>query len=396
MAGLYIHIPFCQSRCIYCDFFSTTCTHRMEAYVGAVTRELELRRHYLPHTGARPLLHTVYIGGGTPSLLPTPLLYRLFEGIARWYDIAPQAEVTIEANPDDVHDPWIATLHHTPVNRVSLGIQSFDDPTLRLLNRRHNAQQAIGAVRRLQEAGIADISIDLMYGLPGQTAEQWKADLHTALALAPTHLSAYALIYEEHTRLWTMRQRGEVAEADEQLSLHMYSLLMDTLAQAGYEHYEISNFALPGHRARHNSSYWQGVPYIGCGAAAHSYDGSNRQWNCSDLEEYIGGVMGCTSQQAAAHGTWVTHERLTDDERYNDLIITALRTADGLDVAALRQRFGQARASYCLKAARPHIEAGRLTLTDGKEQPASGLLRLTRQGLFLSDGVMSDLLYVED
>lgn len=374
-AGLYLHVPFCQSRCVYCDFYSTTCGPAERGrYVEALCRELEARADEVP--GRR--LATVYLGGGTPSQLSPAELERVFSAVGRLFRLAPDAEVTLEANPDDLTPAYVDALLALPVNRVSLGVQTFCDARLRLLHRRHTGREAVEAVERLAAAGFDNLSVDLIYGLPGQTLDEWDDDLVRALALPVCHLSAYALIYEEGTALWQMRQRGEVREADDELSLAMFERLMDRAAAAGFDHYEISNFARPGWRARHNSSYWTGAPYVGCGPGAHSFDGrSTRRRNLPDLAAYT----------ALSPRVPMEEEHLTPDEQFNDYILTALRTADGLSLDALGVRFGLGARAEVERTARRHVEGGRLSLADGR-------LRLTRRGLFVSDDVMSDFMRV--
>lgn len=343
-----------------------------------------------------PVIETIYIGGGTPSTLDTSLLEPIFEVIYRTYNVSDRAEITIEANPDDLTPRKIKSLRTLPVNRLSMGVQTFDDGKLRLLHRRHNGEQAIRAVHDCQDAGFDNISIDLIYGLPAQSLREWETDVNTALSLNVQHISAYALIYEEGTPLWEMRKRHVVEEADEELSLEMFSLLMCRLENAGFEHYEISNFARPGFRSRHNSSYWKGIPYLGCGPSAHSFDGRNRQWNHPDLNVYIDKVGKCLSSEEFNRAPWIEQEKLNLYERYNDCIITSLRTSDGLNLSELKRKFSQPLTDYCLQAAAVHLRNGQLEITEKKEQAPEGLLKLTRRGIFLSDGIMSDLLYVPD
>ena len=396
MAGIYLHIPFCTSRCVYCDFYSTQYQDKKKDYVNALVRELRLRADYLRRGGERTTIQTIYLGGGTPSTLETSMLETIFNALYSTYDIAPQAEITLEANPDDLTPRKIHELHSLPVNRLSIGIQTFDSDRLRLLRRRHNGTQAFRAVRDSQEAGYDNISIDLIYGLPGQTLDTWAADLQTAVELQVQHISAYSLIYEKGTPLWDMRDRHQVEEADEELSLKMFNLLIDTLTDNGFEHYEISNFARPGFRSRHNSSYWQGIPYLGCGPSAHSYDGKDRQWNNPDLIAYINQIGKCSRPEDFDNAPWIVKEKLNLYERYNDFIITALRTTDGVDLNQMKTDFGQRLHDYCLQTAAPYLQNGLLERTyNEKEQAPKDLLRLTRRGLFLSDGIMSDLLYVE-
>ena len=403
MAGIYIHVPFCQSRCAYCDFYSTTLLAHREAYVDTVCRELRLRLHELQ---GEPI-KTIYFGGGTPSTLtieelrrileasPLPLPRRgdsdLSEGLniseANWknppFIVTPPreglGEATLEANPDDLTEEYIQGLRTLPINRVSLGIQSFHDRTLRLVGRRHTAKEAIDAVHRLQQAGLTNISIDLIYGLPGETLDDWAYSLDQAISLGVKHISAYHLTYEEGTRLWRMQEQGLVAPIDEEQSVRSFELLREKLLAAGYEHYEISNFALPGYHSRHNSSYWQGIKYIGIGPGAPSYDGSNRRWNLSSLTNYI----------ATPHEEDVPHEveHLTTDERYDERIITELRTAQGIDLTELKADFGERYHTHCLHCAAPYIERGQLIHT------ADNRLHLTPESILVSDAVMRDLLY---
>ncbi|MGN0036041.1 MAG: radical SAM family heme chaperone HemW [Bacteroidaceae bacterium] len=376
MAGLYLHIPFCPTRCIYCDFYSSTDRRWLTRYVSALCRELEARRDYL----GGEALHTVYFGGGTPSVLPIEALHTLFAAIDRIYGLSACEEITLEANPDDLDDNYVRGLSSLPVGRVSLGVQTFSDPLLHLLRRRHTALQAVEAVRRLRRAGFSNLSIDLIYGLPGQTSDQLSADLRQAVDLGVEHLSAYHLTYEEGTALWRMRQKGLVAEADEETSVTLFDCLVDTLSRAGYEHYEISNFCLPGRHSRHNSAYWDGTPYLGCGAAAHSFDGcASRQWNVSSVQAYVEGWE--------AGGAAFEVETLSPAERYNDYVLTALRTRRGLRLDRLAQ-FGPSFVRHCLACAEPHVARGLLQAEEGR-------LHLTRAGIFVSDGIIADLIWAD-
>lgn len=377
MAGLYLHIPFCRTRCIYCDFYSTVGEEGQTRYVEALLSEWRLRRGELRGES----VDTIYIGGGTPSQLSPRLLERLFEGLSADIDMGHCREITFEANPDDVTPAYAAVLEVLPVDRVSMGVQSFSDENLRFLRRRHTAAQALDAVTHLWRAGFSRISIDLIYGLPGQTPASLIHDLQQAVALDLPHISAYNLIYEEGTPLDRMRNCGLVQECDESLSLQLFETTVDVLAAAGYEHYEISNFARPGEFARHNTAYWQGIPYLGLGPSAHSYDGVCRRSNPPDLRHYIASV----EQGKTIFDT----EFLDADTRYNDRVITSLRTMWGLDLDAVAADFGEERRRYCLRMARRYIENGLLDVSGGR-------LKLTRRGVFVSDGVMADLLFVGD
>ena len=255
MAGLYIHIPFCSKRCLYCDFFSSTDLHFQKPFIDALIREMELRQNYLKQEP----LETVYFGGGTPSLLPPETFNRLFDAIERLFGLGQCKEITLEANPDDLTPDYVAALRDLPFNRISMGIQSFQDKDLVFLNRRHTCRQAIQAVERCQANGLEEISIDLIYGLPGQTQAEWENNLEEALKLAVPHISAYHLTYEEGTALYKLLAAGKITPAGEEQSVSFFATLIDRLTASGYQHYEISNFALSGHHARHNSSYWKGT-----------------------------------------------------------------------------------------------------------------------------------------
>jgi oxygen-independent coproporphyrinogen-3 oxidase len=376
MAGIYIHIPFCKRRCIYCDFFSTTQSEKKAEYVHALVRELEIRKDYLDNEE----IETIYLGGGTPSQLSQEELEEIFAHIYKVYKVTPDAEITLEANPDDLTPEYVSMLRTLPFNRISMGIQTFQEETLKLLHRRHTAQQAIEAFKRCREAGFQNISIDLMYGLPGETLETWEQDLQQAIALHPEHISAYHLIYEEGTALWNLREQNKVEEAEEELSLTLFKTLIERLTKAGYQHYEISNFCLPGLHSRHNSSYWTGKKYLGCGPSAHSFDGTSRQWNVSSLEKYLEGIR--TDQLD------FEIENLDLYTRYNDFVITSIRTCWGMPLSQLRTNYGETLYNYCLRMAKPHIQQGVLEIKEDT-------LKLTSEGIFISDGIMSDLLWIE-
>ena len=378
MAGLYIHIPFCASRCIYCGFYSTTLMELRDRYVDALCHEMALRQEALVQQGLPlPSLDTIYIGGGTPSQLSPRHLKILFDHINKVFSNN-ATEVTIEMNPDDVTEEYAHALSQLSVNRVSMGAQTFDDTRLRFLNRRHNARQVPQAVKTLREAGIRNISIDMMYGFPGETLDNWQDDITKALDLGVEHLSAYCLMIEEGTVLYEKMRNGEnerMRECDEELERQMYYTLTERLKAAGYEHYEISNFALPGRRSRHNSSYWTDLPYIGLGAAAHSYDGRSRCWNVADIRQYINGIENGSPV--------IDQEWLNDDSRYNDRVMLSLRTCEGIDLSTLQP----ADRTYLLSLAQKYID-NRLLTAEGDH------LRLSNEGLFVSDMIMSDLMKV--
>lgn len=392
MAGLYIHIPFCESRCIYCGFYSTTSLKLRDAYVDALLREMQLR----PIAKLKnSTIETIYLGGGTPSQLSSEQLMRLFCGIGTYIGLDNQEigdthktldnmEITMECNPDDVTEDFCNTLSKLPINRISMGAQTFSDDRLRFLHRRHNAQEVKQAVERLRRIGIHNISIDLMFGFPGETLGDWEADIEEALALGVEHISAYSLMYEEGTTLYRMLESGRVEEIDEELSVKMYEILVKKLTMAGFEHYEISNFARPGYRSRHNSSYWHEVPYIGLGAAAHSYTRSEdgvviRSWNIENLQEYIHHIEA---------GILPSEKEILDlNTRYNDLITTALRTKEGIDLEKMKEEFGEKLWKRLIDEAKLKIERG---LMQNKNQHLS----LTNAGIYISDDIMSDFMIV--
>lgn len=374
MAGIYIHIPFCKTRCIYCGFYSTTLLSIRNEYIDAVCREMKLRENYLNEP-----VSTIYLGGGTPSLLDEDNLNKLFLYINNVYSVNADAEVTMECNPDDVTPEFVNVISRMPINRVSMGAQTFSDKRLALLHRRHNAGEVSKAVMLLRKAGIPNISIDLMFGFPNESLEQWKEDIAAALALNVEHISAYSLMYEEGTPLWNMLKNGKIKEIDDDLSLAMYNELVSQLTASEYEHYEISNFARPGFRSRHNSSYWHQVPYIGLGAAAHSFDMKSRQWNVADVRKYIKSINNNVIP--------MERETLDKDTIMNDIITTALRTSDGIDLKKVESMLGCEYSNHVVKNAARHIDEGLLELKDGR-------LKLTKKGIYISDMIMSDIMIV--
>lgn len=379
MAGLYVHIPFCATRCSYCGFYSTTKLDLQDRYVDSLCREIALRKEYLSSystdsKAANTIIRTIYIGGGTPSQLSRYSLEKLFHAIDTYLECSPE-EVTMEVNPDDVTNDLAETISALHINRVSMGAQTFDDNRLKFLNRRHKSFQVERAIDILHEHGVGNISIDLMFGFPGQTCDSWKEDVRRAISLDIQHISAYSLMYEEGTRLYRMLKENMIKEIDEEVSLNMYNELINILCDAGYEHYEISNFAKKGYRAQHNSSYWHDIPYLGIGAAAHSYNIKSRQWNVSDINKYI---------ESISHDTVpFTFESIDADTHYNDIVTTELRTSEGIDLSRLADKYMQ----YIVKQAARHVADKTVAINDGH-------LKLTREGLYISDMIMSDLMKV--
>lgn len=375
MAGLYIHVPFCVKRCLYCDFYSNTEMKYKDSFVSAVIKEMELRREYLGNES----LETIYFGGGTPSQLQAKDFDKIFNAIHRLFDITNCTEITLEANPDDITPEYMSALRALPFNRISMGVQSFNPEDLRFLNRRHDREQAISAVNLCKEKGMTNISIDLIYGLPGQTRQAWEANLEEAIRLDIPHLSAYHLIYEEGTALYKLLEVGKVSPIEEDLSVTLFSTLIDKLTDAGYLHYEISNFARSEHFSRHNSSYWTGKKYLGLGPSAHSYNGTKREWNKSSLPLYLKGIETGIPD--------IETEALNLHTRYNDYIITGLRTMWGINLNDIQTVFGKELYDYCLSQATSPIKQGALI-------QSGHTLTLSKTGIFISDGIMSDLLWV--
>ena len=360
MSGIYVHIPFCKSRCKYCDFFSTTHLEKQTQYTEAVLTEWSDRRKEL--MGG---IQTIYIGGGTPSTMSVELLRRIIDAIRQETQDS-DLEVTIEANPGDITLEKAKAWRALGINRLSIGIQSFNDHLLQLLGRRHNGLEAIQAVKNVQSAGFDNISIDLMYALPDQTMAMWQKDIAQALALGVQHISSYGLIYEEGTVLTTLLEHGIIDAVDEEIELQMYDYLVEQLTTHGYEHYEVSNFALPRRQSRHNSSYWNDTPYIGIGAGAHSYNQTQRQWNISELDDYI--------QQALAHNLQPEIEVLTHEQRHTEHIMLALRTCRGVAKKRLNQ-----------EAAERYIQQGLLT-------EKNGFIMATTQGFHVLNRIIEDVM----
>lgn len=378
MAGIYIHVPFCAKRCAYCDFYTQTNHNLINEYVDAVCKEIELRKDYLHNEPIK----TIYFGGGTPSQLSPEQIEKIMAQLGRFYDLSACEEFTLEANPDDLTDEFLSRLLAlVPINRISMGVQSFDDDDLRFLNRRHSAAQAKEAVALCRKHGITNISIDLIYGLPDQTLEKWERNIQEAIALETPHLSAYHLIYEEGTPLYKLWEKGKVKQADEELSVEMFKMLIDELEKAGIEQYEISNFAKDGAYSKHNTSYWQATPYLGLGPSAHSFDGTNREWNVASIKQYVESIHANTVNREI--------EELDTRTRYNDYILTGLRTKWGIELDFIASNFGADYLSYCLEQAEPFLKEG-LLMRD------NNTVRLSREGIFISDGIMSDLMKLDD
>lgn len=372
MAGVYIHIPFCKKKCIYCDFYSVALSKDyVDEYLSSIKKEFAYRKDELGGDS----ISTIYIGGGTPSMLSTQQLDVLVHSL----DCSNTEERTVEVNPDDLTSDYVRGLVEAGFNRVSMGVQSFNDDELSFLRRRHGATKAVEAVRMLQNGGIDNISIDLIYGIPGQTKETWAESLRIAASLGVKHISAYSLMYEEGTRLTLMKDRGDFEEISDDICVEMYQMLVTELHKMGFVHYEISNFALPGYESKHNSSYWDFTPYIGLGASAHSFDGKVRRYNPSSVKKYIEAV----SERSFAY----EEERETLQELYNEWIMTRLRTKRGMDMDDLKVRFPDF-YEYAEKVVSGFV-------CDGLMQRSGAVVGLTDKGVMLSDMIFRDLFFVE-
>ncbi|WP_400192979.1 radical SAM family heme chaperone HemW [Hymenobacter sp. B81] len=376
MAGLYLHIPFCKQACHYCDFHFSTALGRKGQVVAALEREMALRHDYLG--GAE--IGTIYFGGGTPSLLTAAELTTLFEAIYRYFPVAAGAEITLEANPDDLTADKLRELAASPVNRLSIGLQSFHEPHLRLMNRAHSAEESRRAVLLAQDAGLANLSIDLIYGVPTDPAGDhaiWQRDLDQALALGVPHLSCYALTVEPQTVFGRRQRQGLFRPAPDEFVARQFELLLEATAAHGYEQYEISNFAQPGGYSRHNSSYWQGVPYLGLGPSAHSFDGLSRQYTVASNAQYVQGLLERGELPA-------TREELSPTDRANEYLMTSLRTAAGCNLRYLRQHLGVDLATRHAAYLAELQQQGWATL-------AADTLRLTDRGKLLADQITLEL-----
>jgi putative oxygen-independent coproporphyrinogen III oxidase len=373
MGGLYIHIPFCRQACRYCDFYFTVSHHYQDQFTAALLKELEMR---VPDQEEGEPLETLYLGGGTPSLLRPGNLKKIVEMVQRTYGFSKEPEISIECNPDDVGSSQLAMLRELGFNRISLGIQSFRDEDLKLMRRSHNAKQAQQAVHDAAAAGFDNITVDLIYGIPGQTVTHWKENIRKALELPVKHISAYHLTFEPGTVFDHWRKKGRIAPVPEDESVGMYRLLREELTGAGFEHYEISNFALKGWRSRHNQLYWSGRPYLGFGPSAHSFIGSSRHWNVASLKHYMNSLE---------KGSLLSEkEELTEKERYHDYLITSLRTSEGADLSLIRDRFGESVLKY-------FTEKSAKFLSDGLLIQKQGRVAIDPDGWLLADHIMREL-----
>ena len=374
MAGIYLHIPFCTQKCHYCNFFSLASKKNTAAFVSAICNEIVLQKDYLQNES----ISTIYFGGGTPSLLNNSDLKNIFENVFSTFKIEENAEITLEANPDDLKIDKIRELSDSPINRLSIGIQSFFDDDLQFLNRSHSSDQASEAIFNAHKQGLSNISIDLIYGIPTLTDKKWKENIKIAIDSGVQHISAYSLTVEANTAFDLFIKKGRIKAPEEEQAARQFEILMDTMNNQGFIHYEISNFCKEGFFSRHNSNYWKQQKYLGLGPSAHSFDLDSRQWNVANLQQYI--------QSINAGNIPFEKEILTASQKYNEYIMTGLRTIWGVNLKEVKLKFGEEFLSYLNKNSRKYI-------TDKTMELKENALILTEKGKFLADGIASDLFF---
>lgn len=375
MAGIYIHIPFCRQKCYYCDFYKTVNTSLKQKFLTLLNEEAKLRKNYLDNEA----IETIYFGGGTPSVLTSDELENILKNIAENYRVEPDAEITFEANPDDLTTAYLQQIKAAGVNRLSVGIQAFQNEHLKKMNRRHDADQAEAAINNAAKIGFDNISVDLIYGLPGLSDHQWEESLQRVYQLPVQHLSAYHLTYHEGTPFFTWLKKGTLKELSENESVNQFNSLVESSEKAGFEQYEISNFARSELYSRHNSSYWMGKKYLGLGPSAHSYNQVSRRWNFSHVESYVRGLE--------AGSDYFEEEILSDKDHYNEYIITRIRTKWGVSLSVVNQKFGSEIHNYLLQQLEKYKNTD-LVRIDNE------IVLLSKEGLFVSDEIMSELMII--
>ena len=375
MAGIYIHVPFCRKLCFYCDFYHlvSSSVKDDQSFIGALLKEASLRKDYL----ANETVSTIYLGGGTPSVLGMEQLEAILDGIFRLFKVADDCEITIELNPDDVSEDYLNGLKSLKINRVSLGVQSWKDSDLKMLNRRHDARQAMIALESIIASGFENVTIDMIYGIPGMTLKDWEENLNKSFSFDIKHLSAYHLTFEQGTVFGKMLEKGLISEIDENDSASQFNLLVDKAVSAGFIHYEISNFGKPGYFSVHNSNYWKQVSYLGLGPSAHSFNGFTRQWNTRDLKGYVKAVN--------SGKPFFEREDLDIRTRFNEYIMTSLRTMWGIDLEYVERVFEKEGYDYIMNLSGKYKNYGLM-----KHEKNS--LVLTNQGMLISDNIISEFM----
>jgi len=372
MAGIYIHIPYCRQVCRYCDFHFTVSVWQIKELLPCIIKEIEDRKEYLNHE----TIDTIYFGGGTPSILDNKEMESILDSIYKYYHVSEKVEVSFEANPEDLKKEYLKILFRSGINRLSIGIQSFQNEDLKLMHRIHNGEQAIQSVKDAKEAGFENISIDLIYGIPQQEAGIWERNLETAILLGVQHFSAYHLTFEARTVFDHWRKKGRITPIPEEVSINQFKTLEEKSIQIGFEHYEISNFAKPGYQSRHNLSYWEQKKYLGIGPSAHSYNLVSRRWNVSNNNKYINYII--------SGADYFETEILTADDHYNELVMTSLRTSKGISLIQIMNQCGEERAKYFKSRIQRFIGSGHVRV----EQET---YRLTSEGIFIADYLISEV-----
>ena len=375
MAGIYIHIPFCRQKCYYCDFYKTVNTTITEKFLSALKTEIIQRKNYLENEK----VETIYFGGGTPSVLTKNEINGIIEFLKHHFKIDGNVEITFEANPDDLSLDYLKDIYNTGVRRLSIGIQSFHNEYLQKMNRRHDAKQAIEAVENAANIGFNDISVDLIYGLPELKINEWKADLEQVFSLPVQHLSAYHLTYHKGTPFYTWLKKGTLKALKEKESIKQFEILIQKAGENGFEQYEISNFAKEGRYSKHNSSYWKGINYLGLGPSAHSFNGVSRSWNVSHIESYIKAIDGGLP--------YSEEEILGENNKYNEYILTRIRTIWGVSIFEVEEVFGTEKSKYFRNNIDKYVNTGMVKLN-------KGIYNLTEKGMFVSDEIMSNLMFI--
>jgi oxygen-independent coproporphyrinogen-3 oxidase len=375
MAGIYIHIPFCRKLCHYCNFHRSIISKDLKGFLNALVREIEIKRNYL----GGELIKTIYFGGGTPSILDINEIELIISAIYNNFKLSKNTEITLEANPDDLSRDYLQRLmNNTSVNRISIGIQSFYDEDLKLMNRRHSSLQALESVKNAQKTGFSNISIDLIYGLPGLTHEKWMSNLRHAFNLDIQHISAYHLTFEPGTLFYRFLSEGKLSHPSEDESLKQFEILTGMAQKNRFIHYEISNFAKKGYYSVHNTNYWRQKKYLGIGPSAHSYNFNSRQWNIADNDKYIEGIN---------KGNKYTEKEILDTTtKYNDYLLTSLRTMWGINLRYIKNSFGSKYSDHVKSKSKKFLDAGNMI-------KVKTTLKLANRGIFISDYIISELMF---
>ncbi|WP_207423963.1 radical SAM family heme chaperone HemW [Desertivirga brevis] len=372
MAGIYLHIPFCKKACHYCDFHFTTSFRDKDVLLKAMHDEIRLQKNFLEGSP----VDTIYFGGGTPSVVGAGEIQRLIDSITALHEVKADAEITLETNPDDLESQAVKELRQTQVNRFSIGVQSFYEEDLIWMNRAHNSQQAEASIKRVQDAGFENITADLIYGYPLLTDHKWKNNIHRMVELAVPHISAYSMTVEQRTALAHFIKSGKQAAMNDQQSAEQFVILIESLESSGFEHYEISNFAKPGYYSKHNANYWKGVTYLGLGPSAHSFNGTERQWNIANNSKYIKSILDGVVP--------ADREILSKEDRFNEYIMTSLRTIWGTDLLFVEKEFGSDFKNMLTGSLQEFQEKELVTISDNK-------VRLTKEGKLFADHIASEL-----